>query len=284
MKQGNRWGILGSLLFAGLAFAEPTIPVSVKVTVLVPNGPSQAKAEYKVPGVLYTRLDGQDREKIGGKPPRMQPLITWGKDESFEFKWREALPLAIALERLAVKDGTLIFEMEDGTWTTGMASGITVRDDRRESLYLTVTVWDLKAEANGTLRSVPRDMNIPLEDVADRVFRTPKLTAEAARDKDAQYFLASDDERLLPVTVLGIQDVFAWVCATTDLATSSVRDVEKFLIPLEALRRIPKVELAKPAFLRGNRYHLSKNELKHFSRPQMPDCLLELAEQAFGRR
>ena len=177
----------------------------------------RSRSEVRLPGELFTRIEGRDRERVGGSPLRMQPYITYGKGQTLDWKWRDSGPLAVALNRLSHKDGTLLFEMEDGTWAIGTPHGISVRDGVMQAMFLTVTVWDLRSSEGGVLQSKPRLMNIPLEDVADRVFRTPVLSEDFAREPGAEYFITNYDEALVPITILGIERAFAWVCLTKDL-------------------------------------------------------------------
>ncbi len=247
-------GLVGGLAAFPL-LGGPVVPDSLPVTVLIPksNFNSAFKAAFpaisqtqeydEVSGTLFTRINSKDREKIGGPPLRMKPLITFGSDSQWDWGWRESDSLAIALDRLRQNQGALLFETEDGTWSLGKPLGIRVREGFRESIFLSVEIRELlpPPQLQGGTRT--RVMNIPIEDVSDRVFRTSSVLAAALSADEAGYFLSGSDDGVFPVSVLGFERDSVWVCSSADLKNSGAKPIQLFLVKQDLLRWAPQAEI-----------------------------------------
>ena len=86
----------------------------------------------------------------------------------------------------------------------------------------------------------------------------------------------------MPITILGIERAFAWVCLTKDLREAGARGAEKFQVPLEVLRRVPKGALAQPFHRLAAKKTVARKDLAQFARAEMPACLLDLAERGLA--
>ncbi len=248
-------GVFCFVFAANSLFGAPSIPESIPVTVLVkssplirPRGASIAppKQTYnELPGVLYTRINSIERERLGAPPLRIMPLVKYGQKEQLSLDWVDGDSIAIAWDRMRSKNGILSFETADGTWALGAPVGIRVKEGEPHRIYLSVRHLELVDTLGGTGIAKSRILDIELEDVSNRVWSVPRHMTAATALGQSPYFLSADGEALLPVTILGFENNSAWVCSSHELESGNIKSVRLLLIKAELLRRAPVVELSR---------------------------------------
>lgn len=245
----SRLALLFSFSFSAFSFADgdylPTvIPDSFPVTVL--EGVSFPK-EYR--GTFYTNVDPMERGRLKGRKIYLRPSVGFESAlnrEPLELPGMDGETIAIAVSRARRGVKNTVFETEEGGWARVKPEGFQlIITPNRTALYLTVTVLELRKAERGVGTTSERSMRIPLEDISDRVFEAADHFQSDTPWEDDRYYLPTEDEKLIPIKIVGHTNTNVWVVLTSEFTDPKATRMHVLRVRPNLLRRLPRGEIKR---------------------------------------
>lgn len=269
---GVRLLLLGIGLGSLAAHAVPQIPPKslpvtiVKTEIAIPNSvnsegaPIENVRAFAPTATVHFPVAPQDLERFN---LRIQPVLEMG-EEKVELPWMSASSIIDYVNRIPTNAQVNVIQTEDGAWAKAVPLGLVV-DLATEKMTAAYQFLEWRLSQNNMGNPDAAVVQIPIDQVGDRVLtRAPKLQLPE-KWQDQQFFLNFTGDKLIRVVVLAFEgapnnghqpgplapyipsyknrDHSAIVMVRSQLENMDKREVGIFRIPVGLIRTVSKVDL-----------------------------------------